>query len=87
LVSGGEQEGLFSGSGSSWEDLGCVEADAVPARGGGLRLGLVEEGDGAELEAREVQRLPPSFIIPTTNPISLNQNSTSRGRKRLFCKL
>ena len=66
----------------SW-DLGRVEADAVPARGGGLRLGLVEEGDGAVLQARVVQRLPPSFIIPTTNPISLNQNSTSGGEALL----
>ena len=65
-----------------WEDLGCVEADAVPARGGRLRLGLVEEGDGAVLQARVVQRLPPSLIIPITNPISLNQNSTSSGKKK-----
>ena len=43
-----------------WEDLGCVEADAVPARGGRLRLGLVEEGDGAVAEPREVQGLPPA---------------------------
>ena len=42
-----------------WQDLGCVEADAVPARGGGLRLRVVVEGDGAVVEAREVQRLPP----------------------------
>jgi len=45
----------------SW-DLGRVEADAVPARGGGLRLGLVEEGDGAVLQARVVQRLPPELL-------------------------
>jgi hypothetical protein len=42
--------------------LGRIEADPVPARGGGLRLGFVEEGDGAVAEAREVQRLPPSSI-------------------------
>ena len=46
--------------GGTREDLGCVEADAVPARGGRLRLGLVEEGDGAVAEPREVQGLPPA---------------------------
>lgn len=50
-------------------DLGCIEPDAVPARGGGLRFVVVEEGDGAVAEQREVQRLPPSSI-PTTNPLS-----------------
>ena len=54
-----------------WEDLGCVEADAVPARGGRLRLGLIEEGDGAVAEPREVQGLPPSSS-PLIE-ISLNQ--------------
>ena len=41
------------------QDLGCIEADAVPARGGGLRLRVVVEGDGAVVKPREVQRLPP----------------------------
>jgi hypothetical protein len=40
-------------------DLGCVEGDAVPARGGRLRLGLLEEGDGGVVELCEFQRLPP----------------------------
>lgn len=55
------------------EDLGCVEADAVPARGGRLRLGLVEEGDCAVAEPREVQRLPPPSIIST---IDRNQSQS-----------
>jgi hypothetical protein len=45
-----------------WQDLGCIEADAVPARGCGLRLRVVVEGDGAVVEPREVQRLPPRSI-------------------------
>jgi hypothetical protein len=40
-------------------DLGCIEGDAVPARGGRLRLGLLEEGDGGVVELCEFQRLPP----------------------------
>jgi hypothetical protein len=76
---------------SSWEDLGCVEADAVPARGGGLRFGLVEEGDGAVLQARVVQRLPPSFIDPNHKPhlyqsqSNLNLNREKKEKSLVSC--
>jgi hypothetical protein len=36
-----------------WQDLGCIEADAVPAQGDGLRLRVVVEGDGAVVEPLE----------------------------------
>jgi hypothetical protein len=55
--------------GEKWQDLGCVEADAVPARGGGLRLRVVVEGDGAVVELREFQRLPPR-PVPNTGQVS-----------------
>lgn len=53
-------------------DLGGIEADAVPARRGGLRLRVVVEGDGAVVELRELQRLPPSFTksVTTTELVS-----------------
>ena len=43
-------------------NLGCIVADAAPARGDGLRLWVVVERDGAEVKTREVQHLPPSLM-------------------------
>jgi hypothetical protein len=41
-------------------DLGSNDADTAPAGGDGLRVRVVEEGDGAVAQPRVVQRLPPS---------------------------
>jgi hypothetical protein len=55
-----------------WQDLGCIEADAVPARGCGLRLRVVVEGDGAVVEPRKVKCLPPRSIPPTMKQVNFH---------------
>jgi hypothetical protein len=74
--------------GSSDRDLGRVEADSVPARGGGLRLGFVEEGDGAVVEPRKVQRLPPSqhnsLSVSVTRGVYLRRQNLPPGKEAPF---